>query len=213
MHEIYNTSKLERTETGELENTTMTFLAKNRIVWYITRYTSSRAIIYAFEKTDARTNRRTRTSDVRTNGTLFAIYRVIYQNFRVNASNSILGSIHTYLVFCTINWLSVCLSICLSVCLSVFQGHLLQFAGWEDDLHEEQQLDVSKCFATNEKGEPTTPLTAQGRLCDSICDKKPNRYFFQLNAPLNSFSSLLLPGVEFSLTVYFSSKQNHVPEL
>ena len=78
----------------------------------------------------------------------------------------------------------------------------MQFEALEDDINEIQQADISRCFDKEDQ----KPISAQGRLCDLITNGKVNRYFFQLNNPFSTFNSLLLPGLELSLTLYFSGQ-------
>lgn len=71
------------------------------------------------------------------------------------------------------------------------------FEGYEPENDTILQNDISLCFNTDENGNITTPKTSQGKICDSLTGKKEHFFIFQLNSPLESFQSLLLPDLDF----------------
>ena len=66
---------------------------------------------------------------------------------------------------------------------------------YPEDEDEILQEDIKKTW--NLEGDaPTTPKTSQGRIAESLLDKKQTRHFFALLTPLSSFQCLILPQVD-----------------
>lgn len=74
------------------------------------------------------------------------------------------------------------------------------FEGYEPDINSEVQNDISKCF-DELNGEATAgPANSpQGRIAESIIDKKELFFIFQLHSPLETFQSLLLNDIDIGM--------------
>lgn len=69
------------------------------------------------------------------------------------------------------------------------------FEGYEPDINDEVQTDITECFDTLDSG-GYKAKDPQGKIAESLINKKEHFFVFQLISPFLSFGSLILPDID-----------------
>lgn len=97
--------------------------------------------------------------------------------------------------------------------------------GWDEDIHEKLVVDVSACYdeiaAVGNIPASKKPNCSQGRLAQTITDKKEQNFLLQLFCPLQYFDHLITNDTDIGLELQFctdsrffvTSKQGVQPKI
>ena len=79
------------------------------------------------------------------------------------------------------------------------------FEGALEDIDETLTTNISTCFQTTGTGENTTykPINCQGKIAQSLLNKKVHDYLIQIHCPLQDISSLIPSNVDIGMQKSF----------
>ena len=90
----------------------------------------------------------------------------------------------------------------------------------EETEDEVLEVDIKKCFNLDAARNPTTAKTSQGKICESLLNKKQQEFFFSLDTPLSRLGCLLPNNTDINLSVrlmedemLFNTKTDCKPKL